>query len=126
MTEVRWRNLDTVTRQRMRRAGILNGCGAKGHWLDPPDWLFKASCDHHDFNYWLGCSDADRRRADWQFYQAMVEDANNTSWWRRPFARLRAWIYYKAVVKWGEEFFYFASGYRTWEDLLAELERAGA
>jgi hypothetical protein len=54
------------------RALICNGCGGKGHWFNPPDWLFKASCDHHDFNYWLGHTEEDRRRADWQFYVAMV------------------------------------------------------
>lgn len=88
-----------------------------------PNWLFKASCDHHDFNYWLGHTEEDRRRADWQFYRAMIEDANRASWWRRPFARARAWVYYRAVRWWAAGFFYYGPHERTREDLEAALAR---
>ena len=85
---------------------ICNGCGGKGSWIDPPDWLFKASCNHHDFEYWRGGTEADRKHADWGFYQAMIEDANRASWWRRPFARMRAWVYYRAVRTFAKSYFF--------------------
>ena len=116
MTAIRYKDLTPED-----RAFICNGCGGKGCWLKPPDWLFKASCNHHDFNYWLGHTEVDRARADWQFYQAMVEDANEAPWWRRPFARMRAWAYYRAVRTWARDYFYYGPAERTREDLDAEL-----
>lgn len=106
------------------RAIVCNGCGGKGLWLKPPDWLFKASCDHHDFNYWLGCTEEDRRRADWQFYLAMIEDTLSAPWWRRPFARARAWVYYTAVRLFAKSFFYYGPRERTREDLEKALAEA--
>ena len=35
---------------------IRNGCGGKGGWINPLDFIFNASCNHHDFLFWLGCS----------------------------------------------------------------------
>lgn len=32
-----------------------NGCGPGARWLNVPDFIFKASCDHHDFNFQRGC-----------------------------------------------------------------------
>jgi len=120
MTAVRFRDLTAA-----ERALICNGCGGKGSWVPVPNWLFKASCDHHDFNYWLGCTEEDRRRADWQFYLAMLEDVKDAPWWRRPFARARAWLYYKAVSVFAKKFFYYAERERTREDLEAAIAAEG-
>lgn len=114
--KIRWRDLTAE-----ERAAITNGCGGKGSWIDPPDWLFKASCDHHDFNYWLGCTEQDRHHADWQFYRAMLQDAAQAPWWRRPFARARAWVYYRAVRAFGRPYFHYAERMRTRADLDVAL-----
>lgn len=95
----RFRNLNQV-----ERAVICNGCGGKGGWLDPPDYKFRASCDHHDFNYWLGGSLEDRKRADEQFLEAMLEDAVGP-WWKRLWLKGAAWRYYWAVRAFGWKFF---------------------
>ena len=58
-----------------QKAFICNGCGPKGGWVPVPDFLFHASCDHHDFNYWLGCTEQDRRKADHEFLTEMLKDA---------------------------------------------------
>ena len=96
---------------------IINGCGAKGGPFNPPDFIFTASCDQHDFNYWLGCTEADRLEADFQFYQAMIVDAYEASWYSRYFYCFLAWIYYKAVRVFGKKFFYYGSKKRTRKDL---------
>jgi len=101
----------------MRAIDELNGCGGKGHWLDPPEWLFTASCDHHDFNYWLGGDEQARLEADWQFYQAMLIDASKASWWKRPWYKLMAWAYYKAVRWFAKDYFHYADEERTLDDL---------
>jgi hypothetical protein len=101
---------------------ICNGCGGKGGVLNPPDFLFVASCDHHDFNYWLGFTEKHREKADVQFYEAMLIDANNGPWYKRWWLRIMARTYYCAVRKFGAKNFYYADKERTLEDLLKIVE----
>lgn len=105
------------------RAALGNGCGSKGGWFDPPDYLFTASCCHHDFNYWLGGSEADRAKADRQFLVAMLIDASRAPWWARWWLRGAAWRYYLAVRWFGARHFNYRrpeSNQETW----SRLERA--
>lgn len=102
--QISWSKLSEEDRELLRAAGIINGCGGKGHWLDPPDWIFTASCDHHDFEYWRGGSEVHRAKSDWDFYQAMLDDVQDLySWWhpKRHWGRLHAWAYYRAVRRFG-------------------------
>jgi hypothetical protein len=100
----------------MRKLEELNGCGGKGESFDPPDWLFTASCEHHDFNYWLGGDEEARKKADLQFYKAMLIDASRAPWWKRPWYKLMAWIYYRAVRYYASDFFNHGPE-KTLEDL---------
>ena len=120
MTRIRFHELTPE-----QRAFVCNGCGRKGGLLDPPDWMFTASCDHHDFNYWLGYRELDRAKADWQFYQAMLEDASRSPWWSRAWHKLMAWAYYKAVSYFGKAAFHYGERERTLEDLQAEMMADG-
>ena len=89
---------------------VSNGCGGKGSWVPVPDWLFSASCDHHDFEYWRGGTEQDRAAADWGFYTAMRKDAKQTPWWYPTrLALLRAWAYYKAVRWFAKPYFHFGA-----------------
>ncbi len=76
---------------------ISDGCGKKGGWLDVPDFIFTASCDQHDINYWIGGTEDDRAKADRQFYDAMVLDSEAYPWYKRYWYKAMAWIYYRAV-----------------------------
>jgi len=116
MTQVRYRDLTEEMIQQLKDLKELNGCGSKGGWLNVPDWIFTASCWHHDFNYWLGGTEEDRKKADWQFYQAMLYDASKAVWWKRPWYRTMAWVYYKAVRQVSSVFFPYGE-MRTLEDL---------
>lgn len=120
---VRWRDLSSTTISALFEAGVLNGCGGKGSWLRPPSWLSFASCDQHDFNYWIGGDEAARALADRQFYDASLEDVRGFCWWRRPLARVRALAYYIAVRLFGNPFFRHGVE-REWQDLHEELENA--
>lgn len=117
MTPIRFAQLTPEQFQFLLDEGHLNGCGGKGGWLDPPDWIFTASCYHHDFNYWVGGSEEDRLKADWQFYQAMLEDAEELPWWKRWWGKAMAWTYYKAVLWFAKPFFHYADQKRSLEDL---------
>ncbi len=90
-------------------AFISDGCGKKGGWLDVPDFIFTASCDHHDVNYWIGGIESDRAKADRQFYEAMVLDTKLHSWYKRYWYRTLAWIYYKAVRFFAKPYFHYGA-----------------
>lgn len=107
------------------RAAICNGCGAKGGRVPVPDFIFTASCDHHDFNYWLGYREEDRAHADRQFYDAMKADVASVARFRRPLLHFLAWRYYRAVRRWGAGAFHFGERERTREDLAKEMAKRG-
>ena len=90
---------------------ICNGCGPKGGWMPVPEFFCHASCDHHDFNYWLGGSEWDRLKADNQFYREMRKDAG----WN-PLKQSVALTYYLAVRTCGFTCFHYGEE-RNMDDL---------
>lgn len=89
------------------RSIICNGCGGKGGWIKPPQFIFKSSCDHHDYNYFLGFNKSHRKKADKQFYKAMKDQIKGVSVLRRPFLYFAAYSYYLAVRMCGGDYFYY-------------------
>lgn len=89
------------------RAIVCNGCGGKGWIFDPPEFLFGASCDHHDFHYWRGGTEADRKTADRQFLAEMLDDAELLPLLKRPWHSFTAWVYYFAVRTFGRKCFHY-------------------
>lgn len=67
-----------------------NGCGLYAHFLQVPDFIFTASCRHHDFNFVRGVG-ADYWyqnlyrwpfywcKANWDFFTHMWHDSSK--WW---------------------------------------------
>ena len=96
---------------------ICNGCGPKGGWIPVPEFFCHASCDHHDFNYWLGGSEWDRLKADNQFYTEMRKDAG----WN-PLKLSVALTYYLAVRTCGFTCFHYADKERDENDLIQLIE----
>lgn len=101
-----------------QKKSICNGCGGKGGFVSPPQFLFKASCNQHDFYYWRGGTEDDRKKADDTFYKFMLEDVNDSKWWKRPFYKSMAFLYYKSVRQFGKKFFYYTDTPRTIEDVI--------
>ena len=103
---------------------ICNGCGGKGSWIPVPEFLFHASCNHHDFKYWQGGSVVDRKKADDDFYTMMLGDIRKAKWYKRPYYRMWAYIYYKAVRLKGAKYFSFRKtkrgedNYYKWGELV--------
>lgn len=89
----------------LEKLGIINGCGGKGGRVKPPQFRFRASCNQHDWNYYLGGSQADRAKADRQFYIAMLGDVRKLPLWRWPVHLTAAFLYYAAVRRHGMRFF---------------------
>ncbi len=92
-----------------QKAEICNGCGSKGGWIKPPDFLFKASCNHHDFKYWLGGTKKDRKLADVAFHDWMKIDIREAKvrFLKKIYYRIWADAYYRAVRLFGGKAFKF-------------------
>jgi len=101
----KYRELSDAGRQKLIDAGVLNGCGPENWRGKGPNWLFRADCLEHDYNYAAGGTEADRRWADWGFYQAMLKDICRLPWWVKPYARIQAWIFYTTVRFFGKSSF---------------------
>lgn len=90
------------------RARIVNGCGPKSlpGWI-VPDTLWGLSieepCAIHDYMYWTGAAEDDRRIADMVFLENMVRLINFAGGWRplKALRRYRAMSYYTAVRDFG-------------------------
>ena len=106
MTRIRFKDLTDEQKE-----FICNGCGPKGGLIKPPDFLFRASCNHHDFNYWLGCNRFQRKKADLQFYREMLKDAQKNFYYK-----FWARAYYRAVRIFGMFCFHWAKKLITLED----------
>jgi len=99
-----------------QKSKICNGCGAKGGWFKAPNFLFKASCNQHDFYYWRGGEENDRKYADDMFYKYMKKDCAESKWYEKISHYLIAYLYYKAVRFFGEKFFSYGK-MKTKDDL---------
>jgi hypothetical protein len=101
-----------------QKAIICNGCGPKGGWITAPQFFLHEICDHHDFNYWLGCTWRDRLKADNQLYTAGRQKA------RRDFSnQTLVLLYYLAVRTFGASYFHYADRERDENDLAAFMEK---
>jgi len=104
---------------------ICNGCGGKGGWVKPPNFIFKASCNQHDFYYWRGYTEEDKKRCDKKFYELTkedIDDANvNTikSWYYHTWA----YAYYKFVRAFGKKYFYYGTKSKTLDSLINEMNK---
>lgn len=110
---IRWRHLTPK-----ERAVICNGCGPKGGPIPVPDFVFTEACNHHDFNYWLGSSKLQRKKADLQFLAEMIAEACGV----RKYIIL-AGIYYRAVRWFGGRCFHYARRQRTKRELKEVVNR---
>jgi hypothetical protein len=100
---------------------ICNGCGKKGGFFKPPNWFMLASCNHHDYGYWKGCTEADRLKCDETFLREMKKDVKRSNIFLRPIRYSAAYTYYFAVRKAGKSAFYYAKNPKTIEDLNQEV-----
>ena len=86
-----------------------NGCGGKGSFINPPQFIFKASCNKHDELYNKGGNEYDRYVADQLFYQYMKEDVRDSEFYLHPYYSFWAWAYFKSVRIGGRKFFNYTS-----------------
>ena len=100
---------------------VCNGCGSKGGIVKPPNFLFLASCDIHDFYYWRGGVETDRSKADTDFYKYIKLDISNSIWYLKPLYHIIGYSYYKAVKLFGKKAFYYGEQ-KTEQNLIIEMK----
>ena len=89
-----------------QKLNICNGCGSKGGFVKVPNFLFLASCNHHDFLYWIGGSETDRKIADDKFYKYMKKDVKaEKKICKKIYYKSWAYTYYKMVCIFGKKYF---------------------
>jgi hypothetical protein len=87
---------------------ICNGCGGKGGFIKPPlRAFFKTSCNHHDYGYWCGCTEAERKNDDKGLRKSMKEDVAGLPWYKKPLYMPWCYLYYRGVRVAGAKFFYW-------------------
>lgn len=82
-----------------------NQCGSKGGWFKVPDYAFGDACDHHDAAYWIGGGKGERKDADLDFLDAMLEAAKRQVWYYRIHLECASRRYYWAVRAFGAKHF---------------------
>ena len=91
------------------KAEVCNGPGAKDG-IKVPSTMYGLDClevfDIHDFDYWMGENEEDKRRADMRMLQNSMIMINNTGGWLRILRRYRAVTYYNGVANYGKKAFY--------------------
>jgi len=105
---------------------ICNGCGGKGGVVKPPNFIFKASCNHHDFLFWIGFSIKHFLIANTKFYKWMRVDIKESKvrWYKKTYYHTWAFTYYMFVNAAGVKFFHFSDTKKTLSDLNEEIADA--
>jgi len=93
---------------------ICNGCGGKGGWIKPPlAAFFKTDCDHHDYGYWKGNTEAHRKQCDKKLKESMKKDCDKLPWYKQPLYRPWCYLYYRGVRVVGADYFYYGKIQRS-------------
>lgn len=82
-----------------QQATFGNGC------TFVPDFIFTASCQHHDFNYCRGYRLQDKLKADWDMCCLMWSDSNK--WWHYVVTA----VYWFGLTFLPISYFFFEWGY---------------
>jgi hypothetical protein len=122
--KLRW-----ATMSQQERSFLSNGCGPDvlGKFGNKylPDWIQFESCNRHDVNYAIGCTEADRVKADKQFLVQMLKEAWAGSWLSMIPRIAQAFLYWRLVSRFGSKFFYYADKELTRSQLYEMINEAG-
>jgi len=79
--------------------------GKKG-WINPPNFMFEASCNKHDEGYNKGGDSAKRFECDGKFFIMMIKDTFQVEGkLKRTYYQIWALIYFLAVRLCGKKYF---------------------
>jgi hypothetical protein len=102
-----------------------NGCGPGVCSVDKiiPEFEWNMACRHHDFNYDIGGTSADRKIADQIFREEMYQQLDRYgTWLQRIYLRPVVEIYYWAVRVGGKDAFSYGP-YLTLDELKMKAKK---
>lgn len=104
-----------------------NGVGSDHFFLNPPDLIFGEASKRHDFAYWMGATEQDRKDADERFYlEGWKATLKNNHKILRPFYFFMSWFYFKVLGLIGNKAFEYCTEEekpKTWEELKARIDK---
>lgn len=103
-----------------------NGCGPEGPLsFLIPEFCFAEACGVHDFLFWRGGTEKDRREANKQFYAIMIKSVNARQFILQPWLGFWALWYYWNVEVFGKAFFPYSKEPKDYDYFLATMKALG-
>lgn len=100
---------------------IWNGVGSR-EFVKPPALIFDEPSMYHDFAYFRGGTDEDRKQADKEFFHKAHDEVRKKAVWQRPFYYTMSYVYFYGLKKLGGKAWeYYDKPADTWEEFLAHV-----
>ena len=113
-------NLEDLPPDQMHtfKTEIFNGVGSREFFIDPHDLIFKQAAMAHDFAYWRGGSNEDRKLSDKIYLEDSLDAVRRQRKWTRPIYFVIAYIYYGFLKMLGKYAFeYRERPCESWDEL---------
>lgn len=118
-TDVLWNQL-TVEEIQL----LTNGCGSLERGFPTPDFGFTDPCRRHDFDYFIGGSEIDRRTSNLLMLYGMLLIIDKKKWWVTRFCmEVVAYLYFHITEELGDNFYYYTDTPRGWPEIEEGIRR---
>ncbi len=100
-----------------------NGVGSNEFFIRPPHLIFGKASIKHDFYYFVGGNENDRKKADKLFLKECLDASKKQKhWYKKYFYIFMSYIYYFGLRKLGNKgSFEFGKKAETWEQLRERI-----
>lgn len=100
---------------------VWNGVGSR-EYPDVPDFIFSEASIYHDFAYFRGGDEKDRKKADKEFLHRAHHAVRKQPKWKQPYYYLLTALYYFGLKKLGKKAFeYYPAPAKDWDEFMAHV-----
>ena len=100
---------------------IWNGVGSR-EYPDVPDFIFGEASKYHDFAYFRGGDENDRKEADRDFFHRAHSAVRKQPLLKRPFYYVLSYTYFYSLKKLGGKAWeYYPAPAKNWNEWLAHV-----
>jgi hypothetical protein len=101
---------------------IWNGPGSRDYPIQPPELIFNIPSIRHDFEYFRGGTEEDRKETDKHFLDESLAIVKERPIYTRPFYFSISYIYYFGLVLLGSKAWeYYDKPAETWNEYLQHI-----
>lgn len=102
---------------------LANGVGSRSFPINPRDFIFKHASKQHDFQYFVGGNEEERRWVDGLFLSDCFKAIGKAPIGKRPFYTIIAIIYFGFLVALGSYAWeYTDKPAETWDEFLIHVD----